>query len=247
MLARQTWSELIARWRVPAFSLTSLILPVLFFTFFGLPFARLSEGGLSVGALMVASFGAYGVGSVMVFGFGIGVANERGQKIDLLARATPLPPALHLLAKVLVALLFALVSLVVLIAYARVVGGIRQPGAVWLAVIGRLLLGSLPFIALGFWIGYASGPHAAPAVANLVYLPLAFASGLFLPIRDLPAFVQRIAPYLPTYHLGQLAWGAVGARSEPLAVSAAWLLGYAVLFLALALRAYTSDQRRKFG
>ena len=47
----------------------------------------------------------------MVYGFGIGVANERGMKVDLLMRATPLPPAVAVLAKVLVALAFALVSI----------------------------------------------------------------------------------------------------------------------------------------
>jgi ABC-2 type transport system permease protein len=248
MLLRQTWSELLIRWRIPAFSVTSLALPILFFTFFGLPFARLtSPDGVSLGAFMLASFGAYGVGSVMVYGFGIGVANERAQRTDLLVRATPLPPAIYLLAKVLVALLFALVSVLALIGYGMVVGGIRQPAAVWGAMVLRLLAGSLPFIALGFWIGYASGPHAAPAVANFVYLPLAFASGFFLPIHQLPGFVQQIAPYLPTYHLAQLAWSAVGARSGSVAMSLAWLLGYTVLFLALAVRAYTRDQRRKFA
>jgi ABC-2 type transport system permease protein len=248
MLLRQTRSELLIRWRIPAFSVTSLALPILFFTFFGLPGARLtSTEGVSVGAFMLASFGAYGVGSVMVYGFGIGVANERAQRTDLLVRATPLPPAVYLLAKVLVALLFALLSVLALIAYGMAVGGIRQPAGVWMAMVWRLLAGSLPFVALGFWIGYASGPHAAPAVANFVYLPLAFASGLFLPLAQLPSFVQQIAPYLPTYHLGQLAWSAVGAQSASPAVSLAWLLGYGALFLALAARAYTRDQRRKFN
>ena len=248
MLLWQTWSELLIRWRIPAFSVTSLALPLLFFTFFGLPLARrTSPDGVSVGAQMLASFGAYGVGSVMVYGFGIGVANERAQRTDLLVQATPLPPAIYLLAKVLVALLFALVSVLVLIGYGMAVGGIRQPAAAWAAMVLWLLAGSLPFAALGFWIGYASGPHAAPAVANFVYLPLAFAAGLFLPMRQLPGIVQQIAPYLPTYHLAQLAWGAVGAGSGSVATSLAWLLGYAALFLALAVRAYTRDQRRKFA
>jgi len=105
----------------------------------------------------------------------------------------------------------------------------------------------VPFIALGFAIGYLSGPNVAPAAANLVYLPLAFASGLFLPLSQLPAFVQHIAPYLPAYHYGQLAWSAVGAASEPLWVATAWLAGFTVLFLAIALRAYRREESRKFG
>jgi ABC-2 type transport system permease protein len=248
MLVSQTLGELRIRWRTPAFSLTNLALPVLFFTFFGLPVARETmRNGVSVGAYLLASFAAYAVGSVMVYGFGIGVATERGMKVDLLMRATPLPPAIAILAKVLNALAFSLLSVVVLIVYGIVVGGVRQDLAVWINVTVRLLAGSLPFIALGFTIGYSSGPHVAPALANLIFLPLSFASGLFTPLDRLPGFVQRIAPYLPTYHYGQLAWSAVGVPSEPLLTSLAWLAGYTALLMALTIWAYRREQSLKFA
>ena len=248
MLLMQTWSQFLALWRVPAFSVTNLALPVVFFTFFGLRSARLTDaGGFSVGAYLLVSFGAYSVGQVMVYSFGIGVAGQRALKIDLLMRATPLPPIVDLLARVLNALLFALVALVVLITYGVVVGGVREDLGVWATVIARLLAGSLPFIALGFAIGYGAGANAAPALANLIYLPLSFASGLFIPFSQLPSFVQQVAPYLPTYHYGQLAWSAVGAPSEPMATSLAWLAAYTALFLALAVRAYRREEQQKFG
>jgi len=247
MLAAQTLGELRVRWRTPAFSLTNLALPVLFFTFFGLPVARQTfSNGVSVGAYLLTSFAAYAVGSVMVYGFGIGVATERGMKIDLLMRATPLPPAIAVTAKVLNALAFSLLSVLVLIVYGILVGGVRQDLTVWIDIVARLLAGSLPFIALGFAIGYSSGPHVAPALANLIYLPLSFASGLFMPLDRLPGFVQRIAPYLPSYHYGQLAWSAVGVPSEPLLMSLAWLAGYTALFMAVTLRAYRREQSLKF-
>jgi ABC-2 type transport system permease protein len=87
----------------------------------------------------------------------------------------------------------------------------------------------------------------APAVANLVYLPLSFASGLFMPLSQLPAFVRRLAVYLPAYHYGQLAWGTVGAASESVLASLAWLAGYTLLFLLIAFRAYQREESRKFG
>jgi ABC-2 type transport system permease protein len=248
MLLAQTRSELLMRWRVPAFSVTNLILPIVFFTFFGLPVAHLVRGdGVSIGAYLLASFGAYAVGNVMVYGFGIGVANERGMKIDRLMRASPLPPLVFMLAKVVTALAFSLVALVLLIAFGIVVGGIHQTPAVWATIIARLLAGSLPFIALGFAIGYGSGPNAAPALANLIYLPLSFASGLFVPLNQLPAFIQSLAPYLPSYHYAQLAWSALGAGREPLGVSLLWLAGYTVVFLTLAVRSYRREERAKFA
>jgi ABC-2 type transport system permease protein len=68
-----------------------------------------------------------------------------------------------------------------------------------------------------------------------------------MPLPQLPTFVRRIAPYLPAYHYGQLGWGAVGAASEPLAVSVTWLAGYTGLFLLIAFRAYQREESRKFG
>ena len=248
MLIAQARSEFVMRWRIPAFSITSLVLPIVFFTFFGLPFARQTyPNGVSVGAYLLASFAAYAVGNVMVYGFGIGVAVERGQKVDVLMRAMPIPPLVVISAKVLSALIFSLLSIVSLIAFGVFVGGVHQDLGVWINVTARLLVGSLPFVGLGFAIGYGTSPNAAPALANLIYLPLTFASGLFMPVNQLPGFVQAMAPYLPSYHYGQLAWSAVGAPAEPLHVSLAWLAGYTALFMFLALRAYRREESRKFA
>jgi hypothetical protein len=40
---------------------------------------------------------------------------------------------------------------------------------------------------------------------------------------------------------------AVGAPSEPLLTSLAWLAGYTVLFMALTMRAYRREQSLKFA
>jgi ABC-2 type transport system permease protein len=246
MFLMQMWSRLLWFWRIPAWSVSGLAMPVFFFTFFGLSFARLTNpDGFSSGAYFLASFGAYTVGQVMVFSFGIGVSTERMLKQDLLMRATPLPPMVDLLARILSAILFALVALVMLIAYGVIVGGVREDLDVWATVVVRLLAGSLPFIGLGLAIGYLAG-NAAAAVANLIYLPLSFASGLFIPLSQLPSFVQQVAPYLPTYHYGQLAWSAIGARSEPVTTSLAWLAVYTALFLVLAIKAYRREEQQKF-
>jgi len=247
MLVKQTWYGLLALWRIPAFTVSGLVLPVMFFAFFGLPNVGRTFQGINAGAYMLASFGAYAVGSMMVFNFGIGVAGDRAGKLDLLFRATPLPPLVYMASKLLVAALFALLSLLLLFGFGAAVGGIHMAASQWVQIIARLILGSVTFAALGFAIGYSVSSHAAPGVANLIYLPLSFASGLFVPLQSMPQFIQEIAPYLPTYHYGQLAWGAAGAAAEPLATSLAWLAGYTALFLTLAARGYYAEEQRKFG
>ena len=248
MVLAQTRAQLLNYLRIPAFTLTSLLLPIMFFTFFGLPQAhnRLPNGQ-SVGPYLLASFAAYCVSSVMVYNFGIGVATRRGMKQDLLERATPLPPAVSLAANVLVAILFALGCTLALFAFAIVVGGVRVSPGTGLSIVARALLGSVPLIALGMAIGYSSGPNAAPAIANLIYLPMSFASGLFIPVQFLPSLFQKIAPVLPTYHYAQLTWDALGQASESLGTAALALAGWTVVLLVVAVRVYQLDQRRKFS
>ena len=58
-------------------------------------------------------------------------------------------------------------------------------------------------------------------------------------VRDsgLPGFVQKIAPFLPTYRFGQLAWTAVGVHADPLPQTVAILVAYTVAFFLLYWRA----------
>lgn len=249
MLLQQTRAEFLKLWRVPAFSIFSLAFPLVFYLFFGLPNAGYTVTGTGVhyGAYLLVSFGAYGAVSVMLFSFGLAVANERGQRMHVLLRATPLRPMVDLLARIITALAFALAMLVLLYLFGIAAGGVRLPAGTWINVTLTLLLGATPFIAAGFAIGYAVSPNAAPAVVNLTYIPLSFASGLLVPLSQLPSFIRAIAPYLPTYHYAQLAWNAVGVPAANLQASILWIVGYGVGFIVLALLAYRREANLQFS
>jgi ABC-2 type transport system permease protein len=249
MLGQQLKLEYLRLLRVPAFSLISLALPIILFTFFGLKHVNDNNcAAVNCGQYLLVSFGAYGFTSMMVFSFGIGVAIERGQRTNVLFRATPLPGVVLMLAKVIAAFLYGIVVLGALVLYAMVVGGVRIDPVTLSNVVMRLMVGSLPFIGLGFAIGYVSGPNSAPALANLIYLPMSFASGLFVPLSQLPDFVQRISPYLPANRYAQLAWAAIGVKSvDPDWVNLLWLIGYTVVLLGIAVWAYQREEKSKFG
>jgi ABC-2 type transport system permease protein len=251
MVALQTRAEFLKLFRVPAFSVTSIVLPAMFFAFIGLGQAKepLAPGShVTFGEYFLASMAIYGVANVMVLGFGISLANERGQKQDLLMQSIPLPAYVYFLAKTVSALAIAFIALVVLGLLAYISGGVHLDVAQWVNLIWRAMLLSIPFVGLGFGLGYLAGPNSAPAVTNLIYLPTAFASGLFFPLRFLPQFLQNIAPYLPLYRGAQLVWDSVGAPIDT-RISTDWLYmgAYAVAFFALAFWAYRRDQGRKFN
>jgi len=247
MFWHQARAEFLKLFRVPAFSISSLLVPVVLFTFFGLPHVHERIEGVNAGTYLLASFGAYSVTIVMLYSFGVSISMERGQNIDALMRAAPLRPSVYLLARVLMVWAFALLALLVLSGFVVLVGGVRLGVWTWLNVIWRLLVGSIPFIGLGFAIGYLAGPNSAPAVINLITLPLVFASGLLLPLTNLPGWVQKVAPYLPTYRYAQLSWNAVGVKTDPLSINLLWLVGYSLVFFVVTLRAYRLEARRKFG
>ena len=250
MLRRQSFAEFVKLVRIPAFSVTSIVLPSMFYAFIGLGSANQKLDphlDVTFGQYFLASMALYGVANVMVLGFGISLANERGQKQDLLMKATPLPAPVYFLAKALSALVVALISILVLSLFTLIAAGVRLDTNQWLTLLSRAMLCSIPFIGLGFALGYLAGPNSAPAVTNLIYLPTAFASGLFFPLSLLPDFLRQIAPYLPLYRAAHLVWNAVGVPEDDISRDWLYMGAYAVGFFLLALWAYRRDQGKKFN
>jgi ABC-2 type transport system permease protein len=247
MIATQAKCEFLRLIRIPAFSVPVIVFPIMFYALFGLPLAHARIDGVSVGSYELASYGAYAVINVALFSFGVTVAVERGQRTTVLMRATPLTPLAYFAGKIIATLVFATIAAGALFIFGALTAGVRLEPLGWITLVARLLIGVFPFITLGFAVGYLAGPNSAVAVLQLISLPMSFASGLFVPLNYLPPYVRSIAPYMPAYHMGQLAWGPMGAPVEPLATSALWLFGYTVLFLIVALRAYYREETKTFG
>lgn len=247
IVVAQARSEFLRLIRVPAFSLPSILFPVMFYALFGVPFAHESVHGISIARSALASFGAYAVINVSMFSFGITVANDRAEKTTVLMRATPLPPVAYLAGKTIATLGFAALALAVLLAFGAIAGGVRLAPLAWLALDGRLLLGVFPFIAIGFGVGYLAGPQSAIAILQLISLPMSFASGLFIPLQFLPAWIGALAFYLPAYHFAQLAWSTLGTPTESIGISSLWLAGFTTVFVLVAIRAYYREETKTFG
>ena len=240
--------ELLKLLRMPAYALPSIAFPVTFYALFGLVFGGRGPGGVSMATYLVATYGAFGVIGAALFGFGVGVAVERGQGWLVLKRASPMPPLAFFVAKLFVCTVFAATIVALLITLAVTAGGVRLALSAWMVMSVTLILGAVPFCALGLAAGYLTGPNAAPAVVNLIYLPMGFLSGLWIPIEALPALVKSIAPYLPAYHLGQLALATAGAGvGAPAWTHISVLAGFTIIGLALAVWGYRRDEDKTWG
>jgi ABC-2 type transport system permease protein len=229
--------------RMPGYAIPSIAFPAVFYLLFGVIFGRGTVGGVTMPTYLIATYGAFGVIGAALFGFGVGVAVERGQGWLMLKRASPMPPMAFFVAKLVMCAIFATAVVGVLAVLGVTFGNVRMAPAVWLRLGSTLILGAVPFCALGLGMGYLVGPNAAPPIVNLIYLPMSFLSGLWIPFEMLPAAVKAIAPFLPAFHLGQLALGAIGAGAGAPAWShVAALGGFTLLGLGVALWAYRREE-----
>lgn len=240
--------ELLKNLRLPAYVVPTITFPVVFYIMFGLAFGGGQRvGSLGMSSYLLATYGAFGVIGASLFGFGIGVAVERGQGWLIVKRATPMPIAAYFSAKLFMSSLFS-VAIVLLLLVVAGAGGTFIGWGPSIGLMSVLVAGSIPFCAMGLFLGYVSGPNSAPAIANLIYLPLAFASGLWIPYEALPGVVRAIAPYLPPFHLSQLALKVIGGGiGIPVGQHLLALAGFTTLFLVLARIAYQRDEGRTFG
>jgi ABC-2 type transport system permease protein len=244
----EAWQEFLKLIRLPIFAVTTIALPLMFYVIFGITFAGEQAGGVGMTTYMLATYGAFGVIGVALFGFGVSVAVERGQGWMRLKRVAPMPPLAYFVAKMVMSLAVATIIVLAMFTLGALVGGVRLDPQQWVALGLALVAGALPFSAMGLAFGYLVGPNSAPAVLNLAWLPMAFASGLWIPISQLPDVVQSVAVALPPYHFVQLALGTIGASEggSPV-VHAAAVLGFTLLFLVVAAWGFRRDEGRTYG
>lgn len=227
-------SECLRYLRAPGFMLPVMLFPAMFYLLFGVLMSK--SNGADAARYLLASYGVFGVMSPGLFGFGVSLALERDGGLLTLKRALPMPPGAYLLGKMLMAMAAAGGVILLLMALALSLGHVTLAPAQAVALLLTGMLGVLPFCALGMFVGTLIKGQGAPGMLQLIYLPMSFLSGLWLPLPLLPTFVQRIAPVWPSYHLHKLALAAVGMNPGGLLVHVLVLAGVAAGFVLLAAR-----------
>jgi ABC-2 type transport system permease protein len=241
--------EFLKNLRLRVYTLSVISFPVMFYVLFGLVLnAKESIGSTHVPTYLIATYGTFGVMGASLFGTAAGLASDRGLGWLQVKRASPMPPFAYFAAKVILAMIFSTIVVSLLMALGLSFGGVRMPPTEMSKLLVTLVAGSLPFSAMGLAIGYFVGPNSAPAAINLIYLPMSFCSGLWVPYMFLPKFVREIALALPSYHLSQLALGTVGAGANQ-STATHWevLLAFTMICLGVARIGFQRDQGKLYG
>ncbi len=239
-LTQETRYEFLSRLRLRAFSLSTIGFPVMFYLFFGL---TNSHGNIAT--YLIATYSCFGMIAACLFGIGVSVSQERMQGWLDLKLASPMPRWTYLTAKIASCAAFAMIIVTILLVLGILFGGVHITAMQILALYGVTLAGAVPFSAMGVLIALLVPPNAAPAIINLIYLPMSFASGLWAPIRYLPHWMQHFAPVMPAYHYGQLALAIFGF-AQPGAASQHWsaLTGFTCLMLGGAWWIFARSEAR---
>lgn len=226
-------SECLHYLRAPAFILPMTLFSTVFYLMFGV---LLNHGNADAARYLLASYSAFGIIGPGLFGFGVSLAIERDGGLLTLKRALPMPPGAYLLGKMVMAMIAASIVTLLLLLIGVLLAHVILSSGQMLALLLTGMFGVLPFCALGMFVGTLLKGQGAPGLLNLVYLPMAFLSGLWLPLSMLPRTLQQIAPIWPSYHLNQLTQTAVGMNNGPLLSHVLVLLGFTAGFLLLATR-----------
>lgn len=230
---QETRSEVLRYLRSPGFMLPMLAFSAVFYTMFGIV---LNRGNADAQSYLLASYATFGVMGPGLFGFGVSLGMERDNGLLTLKRALPMPPLAYLLGKMVMAMLMAGIVMALLLALGVFAAHVPLSAAQVLAMLATGVFGVLPFCALGLLLGTLVKGQGAPGFVNLVYLPMAFLSGLWLPVPMLPKVLRQLAPLWPSFHLNALMQSAAGTRGGDVMPHLLALAGFVVVFLLPAAR-----------
>jgi ABC-2 type transport system permease protein len=232
---KETKYEFFKLMRTRSFSLATIGFPVMFYLLFGVANRSATAGNVHIAKYMLGSYACFGLIGASLFGIGVGMASELAAGWLELKRASPMPVAAYLFAKCASAVAFGLVIVSILTVIATTLGGVSLSSNELFKMLGITIVGSVTFASMGLLLALLVPANAAPGIVNLIYLPMSFLSGLWVPIRFMPHWLQSFAPALPTYHLSQLMLHIFG-YADSMSLAAHWnaLAGFILLMLGLS-------------
>lgn len=234
--------ELIRAFRNRRFFLFSLVFPLILYFVIAAPNRAshdFSGSGIPAPLYYMVGLATFGTMTSMV-STGTRIAGERQAGWTRQLRITPLAPLAYLRAKVLTAYAMAALSLASLYLSGAILG-VSLTAGTWLAMTGLIIVGLLPFAALGITLGHLLNVDAiGPAMGGTVSL-LALVSGTWFPVTH--GLLHDIGQALPSYWLVQA--GRISLHNHSWGLTA-WtvVIGWTAVLTAIAALAYRRDTAR---
>jgi ABC-2 type transport system permease protein len=242
-LATYTRYELLRTVRNRRFMILALGFPLVLYFLIAAPNrheTNLGGSGISAPLYLMVGLVAFGTMNA-VLGSGARIAAERATGWNRQLRLTPLKPKTYFRTKVLTG--YMLASLTILLIYAAgTVLGVRLTADEWVRMTALILVGLIPFAALGILFGHLLTPDSiGPALGGMT-AALSILGGVWFPISQ-HGVMHDIAQVLPSYWLVQAAHIGVGGNGWD---ALGWIVIaiWTVVAAYFARRAYERDTKR---
>ena len=175
---------------------------------------------LAASAYFTAGIVAYSVAlsTFTTLAVSLTTQRERGQLKRY--RGTPMPPWTFIAGQIARATAQAVVMASLLLAVGAVVYGIPVPGSTFPAFVLYVILGTATLCSLGIALtAFTPTVDSASTIAPFSVVMLAFFSGIWIPVDQLPSWLETVGKVFPLYHLAlglqtSLAPGASGSGLE---------------------------------
>ena len=192
--------------RNPQASFFSVVFPLLFLVLFaGLSGNRQVDvpgGKVAFAQFFTPAIATFAIVTSCFTGLVISVAIERDNLILKRVRSTPLRPTIYIGSRIAATVALAMATTVVLFGVGVLAFGVHLYPRTLPAAIVTFLLGTATFAALGMAVSsLVPNGDSAPAIANIVALPMTFISGVFFPMAGAPGWLVKSANLLPLIHL----------------------------------------------
>ncbi|MFC0864525.1 ABC transporter permease [Sphaerimonospora cavernae] len=219
--------ELIRTIRDGGYIIFGLVMPVvMYLVFTNLGLAPGDKHHAAIHTMVsMAAYGALGA----AFNNGSGIAEDRAAGWLRRLRLTPMTPAQVITGKVVVGAVGVVPGIAAVLLTGALVNHVTLAPGQWLAVVGLLWAGTIPFSLLGLGNGYRLTGQTA-SMANLAtMLTLSIVGGLWVPVNGFPSWLRAIAEWTPSNSYAALSWHVAfgeGPGLREVAVLAAWLLAF---------------------
>ncbi|MEK5394497.1 ABC transporter permease [Paenibacillus sp. FSL K6-2859] len=233
LITVQCKAEMLRIIRNPYYVCWSLLMPIMFYFIF----TRVVNTGNddpTWRAHYLMSMATFSVMGSAIMTLGIRLVQERTQGWTTFIRITPLPGSVYFFGKMFGQTMMHLFSVICIFIAGYLINGVSLSAGQWVLSGLWILIGSLPFLAIGTLVGAMKRVDTASGVSNVIYMALAVAGGMWMPIEILPQLMQKIGHWLPSYNYGNGAWEIVRG-SAPHWSNVLILLGYLVVFMLLSV------------
>lgn len=230
----QCKAESLRMLRNPYYIFWSLLMPIVFYVIYTNVFNTGMENQNEWNAYFLMSMATFSVMGSSIMTLGIRMVQERAMGWTQYIRVTPLSGLTYYSAKMIGQSLVHFFSIIAIFTAGFFINGVTLSMAEWAFSAGWILLASLPFLALGTLVGLMNKVETASGVSNLIYLGLAIAGGMWMPMEFLPDVVQTFGVWLPSYNFGNGAWQIIQGNT-PEGRNLLILAAYLVLFMVLSI------------